>query len=126
MPVHLVSRGYANAYLIEDGECLVAVDVGSSAAAKQIHLYLSHRSKDASSLKMVTATHFHIDHIAGISKLLDLFTETRVCFYAMVDGYLSRKDKICLFPPSLWLKGLLPVFMAFENHIKNTTAALTS
>ncbi|MBW1716443.1 MAG: MBL fold metallo-hydrolase [Deltaproteobacteria bacterium] len=108
MPVHLVSRGYANAYLIEDGECLVAVDVGSSAAAKQIHLYLSHRSKDASSLKMVTATHFHIDHIAGISKLLDLFTETRVCFYAMVDGYLSRKDKIWPLPAFPLAEGAPP------------------
>jgi len=126
MPVHLISGGYANTYLIQDRDCLVAVDVGTSAAAKQIQRYLSHRCIDASSLKMVTATHFHIDHVAGIPKLVELFPETNVCFFTMVGGYLSRKDKICLFPPSLWLKGLLPVFMALENHIKNTAAALMS
>jgi glyoxylase-like metal-dependent hydrolase (beta-lactamase superfamily II) len=126
MPVHLISGGYANTYLIHDRDCLVAVDVGTSAGAKGIQRYLSHRGIDASSLKMVTATHFHIDHVAGISKLVELFPETNVCFFTMVGGYLSRKDKICLFPPCRWIKGLLPVFMALENHIDNTAAALVS
>jgi hydroxyacylglutathione hydrolase len=125
MPVHLIRGGYANTYLIEDRACLVAVDVGTPAAAKQIHLYLSHKSIDASSLKMVTATHFHIDHVAGISKLVELFPEARICFFTMVGCYLKRKDKICLFPPSLWLKRLLPVFMVLGNHTRNTAAALT-
>jgi len=77
-------------------------------------------------LRMVTATHFHIDHVAGISRIVQLFPETRVCFLTMVEDYLKGKDKICLFSPTKWLKGLLPVVMAEDNHLKNTAAALLS
>ena len=58
----------------------VAVDVGTSSAAKQIYHCLSARSMEAPSLPMVTATHFHINHVAGISRIVKLFPETRVCF----------------------------------------------
>jgi glyoxylase-like metal-dependent hydrolase (beta-lactamase superfamily II) len=73
MPVHLISGGYANTYLIEDGNSFVAVDVGTSKAAKKIYYYLSYKSIDASSLRMVTTTHFHIDHIGGISRPVQFF-----------------------------------------------------
>jgi glyoxylase-like metal-dependent hydrolase (beta-lactamase superfamily II) len=126
MPVHLIRGGYANTYLIEDGDSFVAVDVGTSWAAKRIYKYLSDRSIDASSLKMVTATHFHIDHVGGISRLVRLFPKISVCFFTMGGDYLNGKEKICLFSPVIWLTGLLPVFMALDNHIKNTTAALFS
>ena len=75
---------------------------------------------------MVTATHFHIDHVAGISRIVQLFPETRVCFLTMVEDYLKGRDKICLFSPTKWLKGLLPVVMAEDNHLKNTAAAILS
>lgn len=128
MPVHLIRGGYANTYLIEDGGSFVAVDVGTSWAAKKIYKYLSAYSGsiDASSLQMVTATHFHIDHVAGISRLVRLFPKIRVCFSTIVGDYLKGKDKICLFPPIIWLTGLLPVVMALDNHIINTGAALLS
>ena len=126
MPIHTISGGYANTYLIQDGDSFVAVDVGTSRAAKQIHQYFSQRSIDPSRLKIVTATHFHIDHVAGISRLLQLFPETRVCFPTMVGDYLKGKDRICLFSPTKWLKGLLPVVMAEDDHLKNTAAALLS
>ncbi len=126
MPIHIIKRGYANTYLIEDGNSFVAVDVGTSSAAKKIYQYLSDRSIDARCLRMVTATHFHIDHVAGISRIVQLFPETRVCFLTMVEDYLKGKDKICLFSPIKWLKGLLPVVMAEDNHLNNTAAALLS
>lgn len=128
MPVHLIRGGYANTYLIEDGDSFVAVDVGTSSAAQKICQYLSAygASMNAPSLRKVTATHFHIDHIAGISRLLQLFPETRVCFFKMVEDYLKGKDKICLFSPARWLKGLLPVVMASDDHIKKSLAALLS
>jgi len=126
MPVHLIRGGYANTYLIVDGDSLVAVDVGTSSAAKKIYEYLSDRSMDASSLRLVTATHFHIDHVAGISRLLQLFPATRVCFFAMVGDYLKGKDRICLFTPFKWLKGLLPVVIASDDHIKKSLAAILS
>ena len=126
MTVHTIKAGYANTYLIEDKGSFVAVDVGTSCAAKKIYQYLSGRSIDGPSLAAVTATHFHIDHIAGISRVLRFFPETRVCFPMMVEDYLKGKDKICLFPLTKCLKGLLPVVMAEDNHLKNTAAALLS
>lgn len=59
MPVYLISGGYANTYLIEDGNSFVAVDGGTSKPAKKIPRYLSYQSIDASSLRMVTATRMH-------------------------------------------------------------------
>jgi glyoxylase-like metal-dependent hydrolase (beta-lactamase superfamily II) len=126
MPVHIISGGYANTYLIEDGDSLVAVDVGTAKAARKIYEYLSDKSIDASCLPMVIATHFHIDHVGGISRLLQLFPKIKVCFFRMVGDYLNGKEKICLFSPFLWLKGLLPVVIALDNHIINTGAALFS
>lgn len=126
MPVHIISGGYANTYLIEDGDSLVAVDVGTAKAARKIYEYLSDKSIDASCLPMVIATHFHIDHVGGISRLLQLFPKIKACFFRMVGDYLNGKEKICLFSPFLWLTGLLPVVIALDNHIINTGAALFS
>lgn len=128
MPVHLIKGGYANTYLIEDGESLVAVDVGTASAANKISQYLSAYggSADAAALRMVTATHFHMDHVGGISKIVHLFPKTRVFFVTIVGGYLNGKEKLALFPLAKWLRGLVPVVMAEENHLKNTAAALLS
>jgi glyoxylase-like metal-dependent hydrolase (beta-lactamase superfamily II) len=126
MSVHLISGGYANTYLIEDGNSFVAVDVGTSKAAKKIHHYLSYKSIDASSLRMVATTHFHIDYVGGISRPVRFFPEMRVCFFTMVGDYLNGKEKVCLFSQSTWLKGLLPIVIAEDNHLKNTIAFLLS
>jgi len=125
MPVHSIRGGYANTYLIEDGDSYSAVDVGTAVAANRIAQYFNRRSLDTSRLKLVTATHFHIDHVAGISRLVDLFAEVEVCFFKTVGEYLKRKTKLCLIRPSLWLK-VVTVFMALEGHIRNTAAALVS
>ena len=128
MPVHIIRGGYANTCLIEDGDFFVAVDVGTSKAAKKIYQHLSAYggSINTFSLRMVTATHFHIDHVGGISRLVQLFPKTRVCFFNMVGDYLNGKEKVCLFSPSTWLKGLLPIIIAEDNHLKNTIASLFS
>ena len=125
MPVYSIRGGYANTYLIEDGDSFMAVDVGTVVAANQTAQYFNRRSLDSERLKLVTTTHFHIDHVAGISRLVDLFPEIEVRFSETVGGYLNRKSKLCLISPFLWLKGL-SVFMALEGHIANTAAALTS
>ena len=48
-------------------------------------------SIDAPCLGMVAAAHVHIDHVAGISGLLELIPEIRVCFFTMVGDYLKGK-----------------------------------
>ena len=125
MPVHTIRGGYANTYLLEDGDSLAAVDVGTAVAANSIVQYFNRRSLGTSRLKLVTATHFHIDHVAGISRLVDLFPGVKVYFFKTAGEYLKRRSKLCLIRPSLWLKGL-SVFMALDDHIKNTAAALVS
>jgi hydroxyacylglutathione hydrolase len=126
MPVHLIQGGYANTYLIEDGNSLIAVDVGTAAAANNIYQYLREKQRTLPPLRMVTATHFHIDHVGGISRMVQLFPEVRVCFVTAVGDYLQRRKKIALFPPAKWLKALVPVLMAEQNHIRNTAASLAS
>jgi len=126
MPVHLIQGGYANTYLIEDRNSLVAVDVGTSAAADTIYNYLHEKPGTLPPLRMVTATHFHIDHVGGISRMVRLFPEVRVCFFTAVGDYLQRRKKIALFPLARWLKGLVPVLMAERNHLRNIAASLAS
>jgi hydroxyacylglutathione hydrolase len=126
MPVHLIRGGYANTYLIEDGASLVAVDVGTARAADKIRQYLLEQSRTLPPLRMVTATHFHIDHVGGISRMVHLFPDVKVLFVHSVGDYLQRRKRLALFPLEKWLKGLVPVVMAEENHLRNTAASLTS
>lgn len=126
MPVHLIRGGYANTYLIDDGTSLVAVDVGTAPAANNIRQYLREQSRALPPLRMVTATHFHIDHVGGISRIVRHFPHVKVCFVTAVGDYLQRRKKLALFPLAKWLKGLVPVVMAEENHLRNTAASLTS
>jgi hydroxyacylglutathione hydrolase len=126
MPVHRIRGGYANTYLIEDGTSLAAVDVGTTAAANIIRQYLRDQTRTLPPLRMVTITHFHIDHVGGISRMVDLFPQARVCFVTAVEDYLQRRKKLALFPLAKWLRGLVPVIMAEENHLSNTAASLFS
>ncbi len=125
MPVHLIEGGYANTYLVQEEDSYVAVDVGTSDAADRIHIYLKNKGS-LRDLKMVTATHFHIDHIGGIARLLNWFPGIRVCFFEKVGDYLEGRDKICLFSLHRWTGGLMPVLKGLDNHIKNLWAGLKS
>lgn len=126
MPLHLIKGGYANTYLIEDNSSLVAVDVGTAAAAVQIHRYLHSQAKPFSSLSMATATHLHIDHVGGLSKLVSLFPQIRVCFLTTAKEYLQRRKQIALFRPAKWFRDLVPIIAAEDNHLRNTAAAFMS
>ena len=84
MPVHLIQGGYANTYLIEDGTSLVAVDVGTATAANKIRQYLLEQSRTLPPLRMVTATHFHVDHVGGISRIAHLFPDVKELFVKLL------------------------------------------
>lgn len=126
MPVHVFKCGYANSYLIEEDGSFAAIDVGTFWAAEEIYHYLCSRSAGMTSLRMVTATHFHIDHIGGISRLIGLFPEMKVFFYVKVGDYLARRDKICVVPFFSWIRDLVPTLTSCDNHRKNLPAALNS
>lgn len=126
MPVHRIKGGYANTYLIEDNSSLVALDVGTAAAAEKICSFLYGHPRTLPRLRMVTATHFHIDHVGGISKIARLFPQVRVCFLSGVREYLQRRKKIALIPPAKWFRNLVPVITAEDNHLRNTAASVVS
>jgi len=80
--IHHIEGGYANTYLIEGKEGLTAVDVGSNLAAEMIQKIITEQyGGKAETLKLITATHFHIDHIGGIARLKELFPEAEIQFF---------------------------------------------
>jgi hypothetical protein len=40
--------------------------------------------------------------------------------------FINVTQKVCLFSPFTWLKGLLPIIIAEDNHLKNKVALLLS
>jgi glyoxylase-like metal-dependent hydrolase (beta-lactamase superfamily II) len=102
-------NGYvSNPYLIS-GEKLIVVDVsGPSAAEKIVSFVENELGRKRTDIALVTATHFHIDHIGGIN-LLKKLTSAQLAFHPLVKQYLAgRKIK---FPPlKKWIKGLIPVW----------------
>jgi glyoxylase-like metal-dependent hydrolase (beta-lactamase superfamily II) len=102
-------NGYvSNPYLIT-GEKLVVVDVSGPSAAEKIVAFVEQKLKrKRTDIALITATHFHIDHIGGIDVLKKL-TSARFAFHPLVKQYLAgRKIK---FPPlKKWIKGLITVW----------------
>jgi glyoxylase-like metal-dependent hydrolase (beta-lactamase superfamily II) len=118
--VHIVPKsGFARAYLICEGENIMAVDVGSIGAAHEIEAYCAdvlQRSTEA--IRFIAATHFHTDHIGGIGSLLRICgPETQVLFHPLVREYLAGNREL----PAMknWISGLLPTVIASLSNLKN-------
>lgn len=102
-------NGYvSNPYLIT-GKKLIVVDVSVPSAAEMIITFVEKNLKrKRTDISLITATHFHIDHIGGIEVLKEM-TSAQIAFHPLVKEYLSgRKIK---FPPlRQWLQGLIRVW----------------
>ncbi|MCX5886021.1 MAG: MBL fold metallo-hydrolase [Proteobacteria bacterium] len=106
--VFLFNGFVSNSYLIT-GEKMVVVDVGVPSAAEAIIAFIENELKrERTDVALITATHFHIDHIGGID-VLKRMTSAQLAFHPLVKEYLAgRKIK---FPPlKKWIKGLIPVW----------------
>ena len=110
--------GLSNTYLIEEGAGLMVVDVGSVGAAQAIEDYCTHTLKRSlRAIRVIAATHFHIDHIGGIGALLSKCPpETMVLFHPLVKAYL--KDNRQISPMRNWFTGLLPTLLASSFGFK--------
>ena len=110
--------GLSNTYLIEEGAGLMVVDVGSVGAAQAIEDYCTHTLKRSlRAIRVIAATHFHIDHIGGIGALLSKCPpETMVLFHPLMKAYL--KDNRQISPMRNWFTGLLPTLLASSFGIK--------
>ncbi|MCX5820377.1 MAG: MBL fold metallo-hydrolase [Deltaproteobacteria bacterium] len=104
--------GLANTYLIEEGAGLMVVDVGSAGAARAVENYCTHTLKRSlRAIRFIAATHFHIDHIGGISALLSKCSpKTTILFHPLVKAYLKANRP--LSPMRNWFTGLLPTLIA--------------
>jgi hydroxyacylglutathione hydrolase len=117
--VHPVpNTGLTRAYLVEGEEGLMAVDVGSLGCAQDVADHITHvLGRTPDDLHYITATHFHIDHIGGIGRLLEMCPpRTRVLFHVMVNDYLSGNRKISLIKN--WFVGLTPATVVSTRYLR--------
>jgi glyoxylase-like metal-dependent hydrolase (beta-lactamase superfamily II) len=104
--------GLAQAYLIADEkDGLMVVDVGSVGAAQAVEDFCVHTIKRSlMAIRMIAATHFHIDHIGGIAALLSKCSpKTMVLFHPLVKAYLKAGRPLSLMRNSV--TGLLPTLI---------------
>jgi len=109
--------GLSRTYVVEGREQLMAVDVGSVGAAQDVVEFVTNRlGRSMNDVKVIAATHFHIDHIGGIGALLELCPfDTRVIFHHLVRDYLDGVRK-----PSLihhWTTGLMPATLSSVRNV---------
>jgi len=117
--VHIIPKsGFARTYLIEEDKNIMAVDVGSIGAAREIEVYCADVLKSSTrAIRCIAATHFHTDHIGGIGSLLRTCpSDTRVMFHPLVREYLAGKRE--LPPMKNWISGLLPTVVACLHNLK--------
>ena len=115
--ITLVKGGFSNCYLINEEDTLILVDVGSSNEVKEIMKRLSDSSYRKGRPILIVSTHFHIDHIAGISYLLYNSPEAEVAFYKKVEDFLTWKEKLSVPSVMAWFGNLPPVFFRQQRHI---------
>ncbi len=127
MMVYCIKAGYANTYVIEEPEGTVAVDVGTRYAAEKVfQLVSSKNGSQQGGLRLITATHFHIDHIGGINRLHELCPEASIHFHLFVGAYLSGKETLSVPPLRRWIFGLVPTLFKLGNPLANAYRAAVS
>jgi glyoxylase-like metal-dependent hydrolase (beta-lactamase superfamily II) len=109
--------GFAAAYVVEEEQGLLAVDVGSVGASEQTQkLITDGLGRKIEEIRFIVATHFHIDHISGIGHLLKKCPpSTKVIAGYMVRDYLEGRRSIC--PMRNWVEGLLPAAVAGSKQV---------
>ena len=105
----LVKGGWANCYLVREKNIQILIDIGSSAVVKRI---LVRKLISPKLPILIISTHFHIDHVGGISHFLKEYPDSKVAFYEQVRKILSGEIKIDFFslPELLWWTRNLPTF----------------
>ncbi|HET57458.1 MAG TPA: MBL fold metallo-hydrolase [Deltaproteobacteria bacterium] len=119
--------GYANTWLVEDEGNFMAVDVGTSRAADNFHSFMKHHLKiSPERLSLITATHFHCDHVGGVERLTRLCPEAQVRFARLVERYISGEEKLAVPPPERWMIGLTAIILRMPRVLKGTLYSLRS
>ncbi len=121
-PVHsLPPRGYANTWLIEENDRFMAVDVSTGHDAKQLCRYMRDTlNVSLEQLVVITATHFHVDHIGGIEALLSHCPRAQVHFNSRVGNYISGKEGLAVPPLSRWIMGAVSIAPRIPRALKGS------
>ena len=120
--VHSLSaRGYANTWLIEENDLFMAVDVSTRHDAEQLCHYMRDVLKvSLERLVLITATHFHVDHIGGIEALLSRCPWARVHFNYRVRNYITGKEGLAVPPLSRWIMGVVSIVPRIPRVLKGS------
>jgi len=111
----LADCGFAAAYVVEEVQGLLVVDVGSFGASLIVKKFITETlRRRIDEIRFICATHFHFDHITGIPWLLEKCpTSTKVIFHRKVEEYLDGTS--ILAPMRNWWTGMIPaVFSSFK------------
>jgi hydroxyacylglutathione hydrolase len=110
--------GLARSYVISEAEGLVVVDVGSIGTAEDVAIFIKRLpGRSLQDVKCIVATHFHIDHIGGIGRLLKkCLPDTVVLFHFLVDYYLKKQRTISRLKN--WLTGFLPAAVFSTRYVR--------
>jgi glyoxylase-like metal-dependent hydrolase (beta-lactamase superfamily II) len=69
--IHQVEGVNCNVYLVEDGDKLILIDTGLPRSDKKIMKYVESLGRKPSDVAITVITHFHIDHVGSLKKVLD-------------------------------------------------------
>lgn len=107
--ITFIKGGWSNCYLVREKNVQILVDIGSSAVVKRI---VARRLVSPKLPILIISTHFHIDHVGGISPFLKEFPDSKVAFYYQVKKILSGEEKMDFFPlpELLWWGRNIPTF----------------
>jgi glyoxylase-like metal-dependent hydrolase (beta-lactamase superfamily II) len=110
--------GLARSYVISEAEGLVVVDIGSIGTAEDVAIFIKRLpGRSLHDVKCIVATHFHIDHIGGIGRLLKkCLPDTVVLFHFLVDHYLKKQRTISRLKN--WRTGFLPAALFSTRYVR--------
>jgi len=116
--VHPVPKcGLARCYIISGHRGLAVIDAGSVGTVDDVSAAIGQLGKTLNDIRFIAATHFHIDHIGGIGRLLRKCPpDTKVMFHRFVGDYLSGIRKMSL--TKNWVSGFIPASIASIRYVR--------
>lgn len=112
--IERVDGGYAATYLIQEKNGWVVVDPGTRLAAD-----LTAARIGKAPVSLIYATHFHVDHIGGIERLLAYYPDAAVMFSAGAMPFAGGLQPMPVPVFRRWILGLIPVAVRLCHPLRN-------